>query len=1171
MKRIILLLFVIVTMSLVGQTFIESDNEYIGVGADANGMFSIGVPPDPPESPDVRLLLNSNYRAPSPAGAYVGFYIDSIIYSTNELIEMMYPDSAVSLIDHQTTASTVDLINKWIITEWFIEEDVFAADSLYISQVLQPQESGGSGTVVMRWLIRNDDSEAHEVGLVLAMDTKIGDSDWAKIWAPGIPYSDTTRVLPDPTHGWDMPPFWEAYEYDPPMDTAGLVARGILSTPPNTTPDKIAMADWRDILGQYWDVDLDETEPYEDSGVMLWWYPVTVQPGSLRTVVTTYGLSDSSASIGGIYSLSISYPRHQVVARCELNPNPFNLIVGVTNNADSTVDNMMGVFNASSATHISLATGDSVTKTVTPSTLAPGEVGFVSWRVVTDSLPLTTATDCFTVTAITEHPDTFTTSPPMSIQIEGSDYMGPIAELVEPLNNTITSDSLQPIKIYLYDEDVGVDTNRIFFYFYPTPAETIGVDITDPRLTYVNDTLYFRPDIPLENGNVVRFQLTRAEDLNGCPSDPMELSQFRVDLEGPEITGHFPPDSSIQSDSLLNNFVLAYDVYGELLLESAVYSLTLDDYPTGTSVTGADSSDGVRIAVSTGAGLSDTVYWKPGEWTSGAGRIADGYVAISMTGLSDAPDYGVPNECTNIPYSWFYLMNSHGPRARSHIPYDGDYVSVPDMDVVYYLYDGNSLDMSTAFIEFDGEVMPVTGGSRDSLHTIVVDSVYPDCSVINVEVTACDDSLGTPLDASSMTSWSYTIDTTPPFITDASVGDGDSVGIDVFEMSITFDDICAGIDQDSITVMVDGELVTMYSWPTANQVTFEVTATGDSALIDISICDMIDVGPDNWMDTTFVVYIAMEGPRAHFEYSETGYICSATGPIVWYLYDTDGIDDTTVQVTVEGDTYTLDSPELSYDTGTNLLSYTPSTAWTDGHLVTASLDSAMDPYGYSLSAPVSGTWFVDLDGLSWSETIEETHTSTGGSSYDIDDSLLHIHFEWGDGAVDSVTLIFNSDTLMEGDPGLTITDSLISFSGPDAGVMLDSGMTYELMLIAKSKCAFSIGEWDTHTVSLYSTDIEEQDNKLPENVQLLPNKPDPFNAATAIPFILPEEDNVRLVITDILGHHVVTLVDSRLTGGYHEIVWNGKDASGHDMPSGVYNCRIIVSNEAKSQRITLIR
>ena len=107
MKKLIALLLIMVAISSMAQTFIESENELIGVGADIPGMFSIGVPPESLGAP-IQYLLNSSYRSASPSGAYVGFYIDSVLYSTNAMINMIYPDSAVSLIDHQTLPSVLN-------------------------------------------------------------------------------------------------------------------------------------------------------------------------------------------------------------------------------------------------------------------------------------------------------------------------------------------------------------------------------------------------------------------------------------------------------------------------------------------------------------------------------------------------------------------------------------------------------------------------------------------------------------------------------------------------------------------------------------------------------------------------------------------------------------------------------------------------------------------------------------------------------------------------------------------------------------------------------------------------------------------------------------------------------------------------------------------------------
>ncbi len=1170
MRSAIFLICLFLAGSAFSTAFIESDEGHIGVGADNVGMFSIGVPPSPPEHPEIRFLLNTNYSSASPAGAYIGFYIDSTIYTASGLLWTMNMDSAVYLAHHQLSGSHVDYINKWVITEWFIEDDPFGNDSIYITQVLQPQESGGSGTVAMKWIIRNAGSVPHDIGIILFMDTKINENDAAKIWGPGIPFSDTARVLPDPIHGWDIPDFWSAYEYDPPDDILGLVSKAILGTPPNTMPDKIAFADQRDLLEVYWREDIEE-EPYYDSGVMMWWNPRTVQPDSLLTIHTSYGLADSSASFGGIYGLSIAYPRNLTVAGCELRPNPVNLVVGVTNNSDSVVTDMQAYIDFSGSDYCTLAPGEIEIKDVVPTLLAPGQTGFTNWSVLISPLPETTFTDYFQIAGISVLADTQSISPSMPIIIQGSDYLGPLAEIYEPFFGAVSSDSMQPIKIYLADDDVGVDTTRIFFYFIYSMDDSIGIDISDPRLSYGNDTLSFFTDAPYVSGRNYFFRLTRAEDLNGCPTDSVVNGNFLCDLDGPVINGHFPPDSTIQTDSLLANYVLCADMLGDLMLASVDYNLIIDTHPAGVAILGSDAASGVSIGISTGiAGAADSVFWKPAEWSGGLGHIPDGYVTINLENITDDPDYGIPNPSPDVPHPWWYLMNAHGPRAHPVLPDDGDYVSVPDTDVVYYLYDGNSIDIPTAFVEFDGDTFTLTSGSRDSLRTIPVSPGFVDGYLVDVGILAADDSLGSPLDVASHTEWSYTIDISAPTICDCSPAGGDTVGINIFDMSICLADLYAGVDYDNLTIWIDGTLVTLLTIDTG-YVHFEVIATGDSAIVHLLVCDNIDVGPANWLDTNLVIYIVMEGPRAYYDHSADGFICSATGPIIWSLFDPDGIVDSTIAVTVNAVAYTTDDPELSYNATAAQLTFTPASAWTDAFFVIASLDAVEDVFGYGLVVPVDGSWMVDLEGPEWSDIIEEGHVSTGGSTYDMLDSVLHIHFAWGDGAIDSISLMVNSLYFTLDSMGLSCDDSLISFSSPLAGFALDSGVTYTLVLAVKTVCAFSEGEWDTHTVVLYSTDIDEFDSRFPKIAILHPNRPDPFNAATVIPFSIPAEGEVRLDISDILGRHVATLIDNRVEAGYHEITWRGLDDLGRELPSGIYNCRLITSDGAVTQRITLIR
>lgn len=70
---------------------------------------------------------------------------------------------------------------------------------------------------------------------------------------------------------------------------------------------------------------------------------------------------------------------------------------------------------------------------------------------------------------------------------------------------------------------------------------------------------------------------------------------------------------------------------------------------------------------------------------------------------------------------------------------------------------------------------------------------------------------------------------------------------------------------------------------------------------------------------------------------------------------------------------------------------------------------------------------------------------------------------------------------------------------------------------------------------------------VPQGLSLDQNFPNPFNPATAIRFGLPEASNVTLKIYDVVGREVATLVNGRLTAGYHEYTWNADGVS-----SGAY-------------------
>jgi len=98
----------------------------------------------------------------------------------------------------------------------------------------------------------------------------------------------------------------------------------------------------------------------------------------------------------------------------------------------------------------------------------------------------------------------------------------------------------------------------------------------------------------------------------------------------------------------------------------------------------------------------------------------------------------------------------------------------------------------------------------------------------------------------------------------------------------------------------------------------------------------------------------------------------------------------------------------------------------------------------------------------------------------------------------------------------------------------------------------------------------------PRYFSLGQNNPNPFSRSTNIQFALPAQSRVRLVVYNITGQQVRTLVDGTLNSGYHNIAWNGSDQSGRAAANGIYFYRMEASGAngqkfAQTKRLNLVK
>ncbi len=77
--------------------------------------------------------------------------------------------------------------------------------------------------------------------------------------------------------------------------------------------------------------------------------------------------------------------------------------------------------------------------------------------------------------------------------------------------------------------------------------------------------------------------------------------------------------------------------------------------------------------------------------------------------------------------------------------------------------------------------------------------------------------------------------------------------------------------------------------------------------------------------------------------------------------------------------------------------------------------------------------------------------------------------------------------------------------------------------------------------------------------------------STTMRFDLPESAAVYLVVYDLLGREVARLTDGRLEAGYHSVIWNGKTATGRDVPSGLYIALMRTPSFTKSIKLILLK
>jgi len=136
--------------------------------------------------------------------------------------------------------------------------------------------------------------------------------------------------------------------------------------------------------------------------------------------------------------------------------------------------------------------------------------------------------------------------------------------------------------------------------------------------------------------------------------------------------------------------------------------------------------------------------------------------------------------------------------------------------------------------------------------------------------------------------------------------------------------------------------------------------------------------------------------------------------------------------------------------------------------------------------------------------------------------------------------------------------------------LLDSGLeadTYYYRVFAVDANGLESDASDTVSITLEQTGVEQG---LVAGVAFI--RPNPFTTQATLQYTVPVDGaDVTISLYDIRGRRVRTLVDRRHPGGSYETVWNGRDATGRNVSSGVYFASVSIGEWSETRKIAYVR
>jgi len=232
------------------------------------------------------------------------------------------------------------------------------------------------------------------------------------------------------------------------------------------------------------------------------------------------------------------------------------------------------------------------------------------------------------------------------------------------------------------------------------------------------------------------------------------------------------------------------------------------------------------------------------------------------------------------------------------------------------------------------------------------------------------------------------------------------------------------------------------------------------------------------------------------------------------------------------------SPSIRFTTATSLaLSFNLS-------LLSLVADGEVPAYDYKFAVVISTD-----NGVTWNEAgVKKLWSTEEGAENDIMDIDE-------DGEVHNIILADANNPL---DLGVGGAMKIAFYAWSDADITAENYYGSEIILFIDD-------------LQLEGAVSEENPIVKPAVTMLNSNYPNPFNPETTISFSVNQDSRVSIDVYNVKGQKVKNLVNDVRTAGQHSVVWNGKDANGRDVASGIYFYQMKADGYTATKKMILMK